>query len=121
MKLAHFEVIRQAFLKKLDFKRMFAVWRVDAPWQACTKRVGILFFRSNYSYFLFTFFRFSLFFTQPIGFTLGGGKGNIHHYVTPVAPNRVIVEVGGKCEFLEVSAIITKSRGDGLRSVTLVK
>lgn len=34
---------------------------------------------------------------KPIGFTLGGGKGNIHHFVTPVAPDRIIFEIGGDC------------------------
>lgn len=76
MKHVHFEVIRLALLKKLDYKRMFAVWRVDAPWQSCTKR--------------------------PVGITAGGGKGHIHHYVTPVKAHRIIFEVGGKCEYEEV-------------------
>ncbi|XKL68599.1 hypothetical protein PGB90_004090 [Kerria lacca] len=76
LKIEHFDVIKNTLLKKLDFKRMFVIWRVDAPWQAMTKR--------------------------PVGLTLGGGKGNIHHYCTPVAPNRVIVEVGGKCHYDEV-------------------
>jgi large subunit ribosomal protein L16 len=34
---------------------------------------------------------------------MGGGKGPIDHYVTPVKAGRVIVEMGGTCEFLEVS------------------
>jgi ribosomal protein L16/L10AE len=34
---------------------------------------------------------------------MGGGKGPIDHYVTPVKAGRVIVEMGGKCEFAEVS------------------
>ena len=32
---------------------------------------------------------------------MGGGKGSIDHYVTPVKAGRVILEVGGKCEFTE--------------------
>lgn len=36
---------------------------------------------------------------------MGGGKGSIDHYVTPIKPNRVIVELGGKCEFDEVRII----------------
>lgn len=40
--------------------------------------------------------------TQGVGKRMGGGKGSIHHYVTPVRAGRVIVEVGGKCEFEEV-------------------
>lgn len=33
---------------------------------------------------------------------MGGGKGAIDHYVTPIKAGRVIVEVGGRCEFKEV-------------------
>jgi len=33
---------------------------------------------------------------------MGGGKGAIDHYVTPVKAGRIIIEVAGKCEFLEV-------------------
>lgn len=37
---------------------------------------------------------------------MGGGKGSIDHYVTPVKAGRVIIEVGGYCEFFEVSQCI---------------
>lgn len=30
---------------------------------------------------------------------MGGGKGPIDHYVTPIKAGRVILELGGKCEF----------------------
>lgn len=33
---------------------------------------------------------------------MGGGKGSIDHYVTPVRPGRIIIEVAGHCEFIEV-------------------
>lgn len=33
---------------------------------------------------------------------MGGGKGAIDHYVTPVKSGRVIFELGGKCDFDEV-------------------
>lgn len=33
---------------------------------------------------------------------MGGGKGSIDHYVTPIKAGRVIIEVGGHCEFFEV-------------------
>lgn len=33
---------------------------------------------------------------------MGGGKGAIDHYVTPIKAGRIIVEVGGKCEFRQV-------------------
>lgn len=34
---------------------------------------------------------------------MGGGKGAIDHYATPIKKNRVILELAGKCEFEEVS------------------
>lgn len=40
---------------------------------------------------------------------MGGGKGHIHHYVTPVKAHRIIVEVGGKCEYAEVIFLLLKS------------
>lgn len=33
---------------------------------------------------------------------MGGGKGAIDHYVTPVKAGRVIIEVGGPVEYEEV-------------------
>jgi len=35
---------------------------------------------------------------------MGSGKGSIDHYATPVKAGRVIIEVGGHCEFFEVSS-----------------
>lgn len=32
---------------------------------------------------------------------MGGGKGAIDHYVTPIKAGHIIVELGGKCEFEE--------------------
>lgn len=55
---------------------MFAIWRVPAPWQPVTKKGQ--------------------------GQRMGGGKGAIDHYVTPIRAGRIIVEMGGKCEFEEV-------------------
>lgn len=69
------------FLRHLPFdKTVFAIWRVDAPWQPVTKKGQ--------------------------GQRMGGGKGPIDHYVTPVKAGRVIVEVGGHAEYQEVSKII---------------
>jgi len=34
---------------------------------------------------------------------MGGGKGSIDHYVTPIKAGRVIIEIAGHCEFFEVS------------------
>lgn len=33
---------------------------------------------------------------------MGGGKGAIDHYITPVKAERIIIEVAGKCSFEEV-------------------
>lgn len=57
-------------------KRMFAIWRVDPPWQPVTKKGQ--------------------------GQRMGGGKGAIDHYVTPIKADRIIFEIGGKCEYAEV-------------------
>lgn len=41
MNYRHFETIRFAMMRKLDVKKMFAVWRVDPPWLPVTKKVNI--------------------------------------------------------------------------------
>lgn len=40
---------------------------------------------------------------QGQGQRMGGGKGSIDHYVTPIKAGRVILEVAGHCEYFEVS------------------
>lgn len=70
----HFNMIRTT-INKFDAKKMFAVWRVDPPWQPLTRKGQ--------------------------GKRMGGGKGAIDHYVTPVKAGRVIIEIGGKIEFEE--------------------
>lgn len=76
LQFGHFEMIRLGINRKMDESRMFAIWRVDPPWKPITKR------------------------SQGIG--MGGGKAAIHHYVTPVRAGRIIIEVGGHCDFEEV-------------------
>ncbi|KAM3963384.1 mitochondrial ribosomal protein L16 [Aphomia sociella] len=76
LRIEHFEMARLVVARKLDQKRMFAIWRVDPPWQPVTKKGQ--------------------------GQRMGGGKGAIDHYVTPIKAGRVILEVGGKCEYAEV-------------------
>ncbi|XP_028040957.1 39S ribosomal protein L16, mitochondrial [Bombyx mandarina] len=76
MKHEHFEMARLVVARKLDMKRMFAIWRIDPPWQPITKKGQ--------------------------GQRMGGGKGAIDHYVTPIKSGRIILEVGGKCEYAEV-------------------
>uniref|UniRef100_A0A1B6FHR9 Large ribosomal subunit protein uL16m n=1 Tax=Cuerna arida TaxID=1464854 RepID=A0A1B6FHR9_9HEMI len=76
----HFEMIRNTLNRKIDPKRMFLVYRVDPPWQPLTKKGQ--------------------------GKRMGGGKGPIDHYVTPIKPNRVIVELAGHCDFEEVKGML---------------
>ncbi|XP_044536327.1 39S ribosomal protein L16, mitochondrial [Gracilinanus agilis] len=72
----HFEMMRLTINRALDTKTMFAIWRVPAPYKPITRK--------------------------SMGQRMGGGKGAIDHYVTAVKTGRLIVEVGGCCEFGEV-------------------
>lgn len=76
MRFAHFEVIRLGLGRIINKRRMFLTWRVPAPWKSVTKKGQ--------------------------GKRMGGGKGSIHHYVSPVKAGRVIVELAGHCEYEEV-------------------
>lgn len=58
MKFIHFDQMRIQLSRKLDTNRMFAIWRLDSPWQPVTKKGQ--------------------------GVRMGKGKGAIDHYVTPV-------------------------------------
>nr|SVE75383.1 EOG090X0DE4 [Daphnia dolichocephala] len=78
----HIEMIRMTINRKMDATKMFAIWRIDPPWQPLTRKGQ--------------------------GKRMGGGKGAIDHYVTPIKAGRVIVEVGGKCEFVQVSNFLTE-------------
>ncbi|XP_012543065.1 39S ribosomal protein L16, mitochondrial [Monomorium pharaonis] len=82
LKYGHFEMIRLTIGKKIDPDRMFAIWRVDPPWQPVTKKGQ--------------------------GHRMGGGKGSIDHYVTPIKAGRVIVEIGGHCEYFQVKKVLTQ-------------
>lgn len=76
----HFEMARLTVARNINVKTMFAIWRVDPPWQPVTKKGQ--------------------------GMRMGGGKGAIDHYVTPIKAGRIILEIGGKCEFAEVYRIL---------------
>jgi len=76
LRFGHLEMIRMIVSRNLDVSRMFAIWRIDDPWQPVTKR--------------------------GIGKRHGGGKGPIDHYVTPIKEGRMIIEVGGRCVYEEV-------------------
>jgi large subunit ribosomal protein L16 len=69
----HFEMIRNTINRNLDLKNTFAEWRVDPPWKPVTR--------------------------HGQGKKLGGGKGAIDHYVTPVKRGRIIVEVAGSMPY----------------------
>ena len=72
----HFEFMRTATNKMLDFNKVFAQYRVDPLYQSWTKK--------------------------SVGQRGGGGKGSIHHYVTPIREGRVILEVAGHATYEEV-------------------
>lgn len=82
MRWGHFEMLRLSIGRKMDVNRMFTIWRVDAPWQPLTRKGQ--------------------------GQRMGGGKGAIDHYVTPVKHGKIILELGGKCEFQEVEAFLQR-------------
>ena len=81
MKFGHIEAVRFIIARKLDESKMFALWRIDPPWLPVTKK--------------------------GLGHRMGGGKGNIDKYVVPIKPDRMIMEVGGKCEFPEVKNFLS--------------
>uniref|UniRef100_A0A0N5BVS7 Large ribosomal subunit protein uL16m n=1 Tax=Strongyloides papillosus TaxID=174720 RepID=A0A0N5BVS7_STREA len=75
-----FNFIMERVNKNL-IRNQFAIWRVDAPWLPRTKKAQ--------------------------GSKLGGGKGSISMYVTPVRANRIILEVGGYITELEARAFLS--------------
>ncbi|CAB3359754.1 Hypothetical predicted protein [Cloeon dipterum] len=76
MKFNHFEMLRYTLGRKINTNTMFAQWRLDPPWQPVTKKGQ--------------------------GQRMGGGKGAIDHYVTPLKAGRIILEIAGNCTFAEV-------------------
>lgn len=76
----HFTVIRDGLNKFLNTERFFAIWRVDPPWKAVSKK--------------------------SLGKRGGGGKAKVHHYETPVKAGRVIIEIAGIGEFGEVQRLL---------------
>ncbi|XP_028999268.1 39S ribosomal protein L16, mitochondrial isoform X2 [Betta splendens] len=78
----HMEMMRLTINRKFDSRTTFARWRVNAPYKPITRK--------------------------GLGQRMGGGKGAIDHYVTPVRYGRLILEVGGKVELGEVEHILTE-------------
>ena len=70
----NFEFIRNKCNAYLEEKSSFAIFRVDAPFKPKTSKQGK---------------------------RMGGGKGKIKSYITPIKAGRVIVEVGGKVSWEE--------------------
>nr|ALS04652.1 mitochondrial 39S ribosomal protein L16 [Pseudodiaptomus poplesia] len=81
----HFEVLRMGIGRMLKPKETFAIYRVDAPYKPITD--------------------------HGFGKRMGGGKGSIKEYGTPVRAGRVIVEVGGKALWEEVQPWLSKVAG----------
>jgi len=80
MKYQHFDVLRMEIGRYLKAGKSFGIWRVDPPFKPVT--------------------------VHGSGRKLGGGKGSISHYVTPVKAGRVIVEVGGKVLWEEIRPVL---------------
>ncbi|XP_068595975.1 large ribosomal subunit protein uL16m isoform X1 [Brachionichthys hirsutus] len=80
LRWGHTEMIRLTIGRKLDFQKTFAVWRIKGPYKPITRK--------------------------SLGHRMGGGKGAIDHYVTPVRCGNLILEVGGKVEFKEVEHVL---------------
>lgn len=66
--------------KQMDERNMFATWRFSQLWQSVTKKGQ--------------------------GQRMGGGKGSIDHYVFPFRAERILLEIGGHCEFVEVYPVL---------------
>jgi large subunit ribosomal protein L16 len=96
-------MIRMTIGRRLDTDRMFAIWRVDAPWQPVTRKVIINYYMPI-KYSIYT--NSLLFVQQGQGKRMGGGKGAIDHYVTPIKYGRIIIEFGGHCEYDEAFPIL---------------
>ncbi|KAM4630296.1 large ribosomal subunit protein uL16m [Polymixia lowei] len=76
----HIEMMRLTINRKMDSRTTFARWRINGPYKPITRK--------------------------GLGQRMGGGKGAIDHYLTPVRYGRFIVEVGGKVELGEVEPIL---------------
>ena len=79
-KIGHFNVMMNKVNRYIRNKPLHAVWRIEAPYHPVTK--------------------------HPIQAVMGGGKGKIDHYVTPVKARRVILEVAGKAQYPEIFPVL---------------
>lgn len=82
LKFSHFDFMRSKVGRFLEPKTSFAFYRVDAPFKPITK--------------------------HGQGKKLGGGKGSVDTYGTPIRAGRVIMEVGGTVYWEEVKPWLTR-------------
>ena len=83
MKYKNFEVLRLGVGKRVNqYKGSFALYRVDPPYKPITN--------------------------HGFGKRMGGGKGSIEAYGTPIRAGRVILEVGGKLLWDEAKPFLTQ-------------
>lgn len=80
LRYGHYEMMRLGIGRKIDVGRMFAIWRIPAPWQPVTKKGQ--------------------------GQRMGGGKGAIDHYVTPIRTGRIVMELAGRLEYAEAKKVL---------------
>ncbi|KAG8434894.1 hypothetical protein GDO86_013017 [Hymenochirus boettgeri] len=78
----HFEMMRLTVNRTLSPQTTFSRWMVAPPHKPVTRK--------------------------GLGQRMGGGKGAVDHYVTPVKADQLILEVGGRCEFQEVEPVLTQ-------------
>ena len=76
----HFNLMMHKINRFIRNRPLFAVWRMKPPYHPVTR--------------------------HPIQAVMGGGKGKIDHYVTPVKARQVLVEIGGKAQFVEVYPVL---------------
>ncbi|KAM8924104.1 large ribosomal subunit protein uL16m [Pelodytes ibericus] len=77
----HFEMMRLTVNRTLSPRTTFSRWLVAPPHKPVTRK--------------------------GLGQRMGGGKGAVDHYVTPVKADQLILEVGGCCEFAEVEPVLS--------------
>ncbi|XP_062383680.1 39S ribosomal protein L16, mitochondrial [Sardina pilchardus] len=76
----HIEMMRLTINRRMDPRTAFANWRINAPYKPITRK--------------------------GLGQRMGGGKGAIDHYVSPVRAGRLVLEMGGKIELGEVEPVL---------------
>ena len=75
VKLKHYDTLKNKINRYLEEDKSFAIMRIDPPYKPVTSKGGK---------------------------RMGGGKGSIKTYVTPVRAGRIVFEVGGKVDWDEV-------------------